>query len=555
MQSPLTSAAASTLTKAKPSSYLPSHTGSLRGPLLSRLTSSDGTCIDEEELPPALPAILKKPVVKKVSFDSLPIRESPLEELPPPPPMCAPPLEPLPAPTHEVALTPNTDPISTTNTACPDNNISVAKLKPPPVGVLDAKSSFINENSDIIIADSDIILPPPPLFDTRDRMYSIEDISKALPPSPPPKPRKPLKPMKVCPPLPPVDFDSNSSIDSDVPPPVNLATLPPRTSLHSDLVPSILSFTDNSQAQQLMDEVFITRPAPLPPPPQQSSDSDEPSNPFKVMSEITSPSFPPAVIVDTVRIISAPEAVPVRPTTPVFSHSFDTLGRERVRSPELIQVHLATLPTVSHIPNVPCSLHPDETQTLDYTQPRYTAPDAYYNMPQSATFPITGKSYSPISTVSGAYNPYMVRDTSAPLSISTLPKSPARPLSSVEVVSSESVTPDRDYYTLQSSRKSSSSEKSPRSSQGIERRVHFGSVAPSPYKHSAYVQNTSLKSNEPLVSRMVSPYKPLQSPLSTSHVFSENMETRRELGHPLLKAKTPFLLGEVGHQQWKPYPN
>lgn len=269
------------------------------------------------------------------------------------------------------------------------------------------------------------------------------------------------------------------------------------------------------------------------------------------------------MIVDTVKIIPTQEAVPILPTTPVFSHSFDSLGRERVRSPELIQVHLATLPTVSHIPNVPCSLHPDETQSPDSIQPRYTplhsamntVPDAYYNydsthkmitnMPQSATFPVT---YAPISTVSGAYNPYMVRDTSAPLSISTLPKSPSRPLSTVEVISSESVTPDRDYYTLQSSRKSSSSDKSPRPSQGSEKRVHFGSVAPSPFKHSAYVQNTSLKSNEPLVSRMVSPYKPLSTVSTTSHVFSENKETRRELGHPLLKAKTPFLLGEVGLQ-------
>ncbi|GBP26027.1 Protein lap4 [Eumeta japonica] len=80
--------------------------------------------------------------------------------------------------------------------------------------------------------------------------------------------------------------------------------------------------------------------------------------------------------------------------------------------PELLQVHYSNLPTVSHIPNVPCNLHPDETFSSNYFPSYYSYSDIqnidrdeYPTMIHSATYPAFDP-YPSLTTVAGTYNPY-----------------------------------------------------------------------------------------------------------------------------------------------------
>lgn len=74
----------------------------------------------------------------------------------------------------------------------------------------------------------------------------------------------------------------------------------------------------------------------------------------------------------------------------------DNAIRRAAEGPELIQVHFSSLPTVSHVPNVPCSLHPDLPLRGDDSP----------HMSQSASFPS--------SAVSGEYNPFAASKTLPP---------------------------------------------------------------------------------------------------------------------------------------------
>ncbi|XP_013173855.1 PREDICTED: protein lap4-like isoform X4 [Papilio xuthus] len=81
--------------------------------------------------------------------------------------------------------------------------------------------------------------------------------------------------------------------------------------------------------------------------------------------------------------------------------------------PELLQVQIKTLPTVSHIPNSPCSLHPNLSYYEDSQNQNVTHASLrdlrVKNMPtnlvHSTTYP-PNNPYPSLTTVAGTYNPY-----------------------------------------------------------------------------------------------------------------------------------------------------
>ncbi|XP_048477702.1 protein lap4 isoform X6 [Plutella xylostella] len=83
--------------------------------------------------------------------------------------------------------------------------------------------------------------------------------------------------------------------------------------------------------------------------------------------------------------------------------------------PELLHAHYGTLPTVSHVPRSPCYLHPDQTfSEPEYyvPSPRFFS-ESHENLPKSvtanmvhsATYPSINP-YPCLTTVAGTYNPY-----------------------------------------------------------------------------------------------------------------------------------------------------
>ncbi|VVC92563.1 unnamed protein product [Leptidea sinapis] len=79
-----------------------------------------------------------------------------------------------------------------------------------------------------------------------------------------------------------------------------------------------------------------------------------------------------------------------------------------VEPPELIHAHYKTLPTVSHVPNSPCLLHPSRNQFDEYHS-QSLKDLRVKNMSPSMVHSVTYPQYNPypsLTTVAGTFNPY-----------------------------------------------------------------------------------------------------------------------------------------------------
>lgn len=289
----------------------------------SSVDPSDGTNVDEEEIVPRSkprPVVPKKPAIKRVSFND----------------------------EHKWKDNDTDEDINHTNyrrinTNASDKLTSTAPTNPIYSTVLKANSSFISDQSDIHIPNSDIIIPPPPPFMT-EKNTLIDIQSVPLPPLPP------------------------TNEPDDELPPINLSTLPSRSS---------------SKRAEFFEIVEVVNHVDF-----------NKNNEFKPKSP--SPLIPHSYL------------------TPMVVSSADKIILPVENEPELIQVHLSNLPSVSHHPNVPCSLHPD------ITSPIITQNQA--SMHSSMTYPPLNQPYMPLSTVSGSYNPFIVKDNTM---MKTLPSEPS----------------------------------------------------------------------------------------------------------------------------------
>lgn len=150
--------------------------------------------------------------------------------------------------------------------------------------------------------------------------------------------------------------------------------------------------------------------------------------------------------------------------------------------PELLQAHYKVLPTVSHVPNSPCSIHPDKTYFQDNNQNPLNVslrdlrtkniPSA---MVHSDTFP-TINPYPSLTTVAGTYNPYTC---AVPIcSTSTLTQS-GYTYQKSQVLPPLVHAHAKDINANVTRTTSIVTSDSPRNSQ-TERRVRFGEVTTAP---------------------------------------------------------------------------
>ncbi|XP_053605451.1 protein lap4 isoform X3 [Plodia interpunctella] len=142
--------------------------------------------------------------------------------------------------------------------------------------------------------------------------------------------------------------------------------------------------------------------------------------------------------------------------------------------PELLQVHYTTLPEVSHIPNSPCSMHPDQTFQSDISKnsPIHQSlrdlrvKNLFPGMVHSTTYPPVNP-YPSLTTVAGTFNPYTntIPITNQSSQYNKPQVSPSLPPSTLEKDINANVT-----QTIADTPKNVQSE----------RRVHFGDVTTAP---------------------------------------------------------------------------
>lgn len=205
----------------------------------------------------------------------------------------------------------------------------------------------------------DVIIPPPPSFDTRVSPPSVR------PASPPrhvdhshPLPITVVPQHIVLPepdvPVPSVQStNTTNSPDYEYPPLVNYNTMP--------FVPSV--------------------PVPIDKPYRNSVTTQTPPSQVFRLSGVSSSG-----------------------SSDYYSELAASPGREP-DPPELLHVQYKTLPTVAHLPNSPCHLHPDLTYTGHPQSPgssRVFPYSEHHNTPNT----VPTDPYPTLSTVAGTYNPY-----------------------------------------------------------------------------------------------------------------------------------------------------
>uniref|UniRef100_A0A2A4JNU0 PDZ domain-containing protein n=1 Tax=Heliothis virescens TaxID=7102 RepID=A0A2A4JNU0_HELVI len=212
------------------------------------------------------------------------------------------------------------------------------------------------------VLHADLIIPPPPLFDTYvsdSELIENEDYEASLPPIT-------IIPERIVLPEPAVaetsmqSSNSTNSPETEVPPPI----------VNYDAYPHLI-------------------PGPV------VSDT-----PFRsvIVSEV-----PSSQIFRT-------------PDIPVNEEYFNELSVSPIGEPDppaLLHAQYKTLPTVSHVPNSPCSLHPDQTYIDQRTMyvPVHRSlrdlrtDDSTPGMVHSNTYPPINP-YPSLTTVAGTYNPY-----------------------------------------------------------------------------------------------------------------------------------------------------
>ncbi|XP_061704714.1 protein lap4 isoform X2 [Cydia pomonella] len=240
-----------------------------------------------------------------------------------------------------------------TNDACAGTHRSFLKPKEREVS-----SSLLNVSP---VPPGDVIIPPPPLFDTNvSIIHNKNEYESSLPPIT-------VVPDRIVLPETHVaettmqSTDSTNSPESEIPPPVNYNAHP----------------------------VLATQPISTNPPPRVAIISEVPSQ----------------------QVFRTPKFSSV--SNDEYYNELSVSPGKEPDPPELLHVQYKTLPTVSHIPNSPCSLHPDET----YSDDIYTHIPTHYSlrdmrarslspkMVHSSTYPPINP-YPSLTTVAGTYNPY-----------------------------------------------------------------------------------------------------------------------------------------------------
>lgn len=391
--------------------------------------ASDGTPVDPPRMtpqrpkqppppPPAKqkPQVPRKPQTKRVSFTPEPNESDQYDRLPTND-MRAIPQAALHEEMHAAAPT---EPATVdTNDACAGVDSLLIRNRPPKA---ELKISKPVPRASLVLPD-DLIIPPPPLFDTDVSDTLQEDLN--------------MPPITVIPEriiLPePVEAETSmqsttsTTPESEVPPPVNYNAYPQFVSqpIVDDRARSAIISEVPSQ------HVFRTQDYP-------SLSSEECYNEL---------SYSP---------IGEPEP------------------------PELLQVQYKVLPIVSHVPNSPCNFHPDRSYYSDGPGPTpihnslkdLRIKNVSPGMIHSTTYPplASFNPYPSLTTVAGTFNPYTC---TVPISTNESSKSHKAHVSPSVVNTGKdinaNVTEAVPLYTGDV----------PKSEQ-LERRVHFGEVTTAP---------------------------------------------------------------------------
>lgn len=284
-----------------------------------------------------------------------------------------------------------------------------------------------------------------------------------------PRPKQPVVPDEVIIPPPP-SFSTEVSCVVDEPLPIIV-------------VPERILLPEPAEAETTMQSTDTTNSpeSEIPPPVNYSA--------HPILASLRQDNVPPSVI-----SLTLPQQV-FRQTDSLSSDDYYrelsvSPGKEP-EPPELLHAQYGTLPSVSHVPNSPCNLHPDETYIpdIDYYVPSYK----YYeedhenvfrnpspNMVHSATYPLINP-YPCLTTVAGTYNPYTCDHIVCANSQGNVSQRPQTPTLVTPVV--------KDVYV---SRSVVENDDVPKSVQ-TERRVHFGEVSAASESddHSAMEGRTS----------------------------------------------------------------
>lgn len=331
--------------------------------------------------------------------------------------------------------------------------------------------SIRNETNTIT---DEVIIPPPPFFDTdvsvpNESRHNLPSLSPLRAGISDDDDESGLLPITVIPEhivLPASHVaettmqstDSTNSPENEYPPPINYSNLPNKPSLH----------------------IQLNKPM------QQSVTTQTPS--------------PQVFLFPSSRISSSG-------SSDFYSELTISPGREP-DPPELLQVHYKTLPTVAHVPNSPCHLHPDQT-FVPYPQNSdiYDSVNENTNIPpmfSSVTYPFIDP-YPSLTTVAGTYNPYscgrpVCNDSNCH---SHKQKSPNVPISPILKDINQNVTPTNPQINLDGVPKSVHSE----------RRVHFGEVSTVP-ESIRHLPHDSVSG----VERARSPHVPDSKPARSSKI-------------------------------------
>ncbi|CAK1544075.1 unnamed protein product [Leptosia nina] len=294
---------------------------------------------------------------------------------------------------------------SDTNDACARNSPLIQQTKVE-----------LDSNPSDIVRPEDFIIPPPALFATKvSQSQLVHDINDVVPLIAV-VPERIVLPQPIVPETTVQSSTSTNSPESEDPPPVNYTAYP-----HFDPSAKIIEEPSNSLifSEVPSQQVFRNE---LP-----SFESDEYYTELSV-----SPTVDPG-------------------------------------PPELLHAQYKTLPTVSHVPNSPCYLHPNRSYFGELANPsenqslRDLRVKNLPSMVHSTTYPPYNP-YPSLTTVAGTYNPYT---TTVPPSQASSQKQPSSP----KLVSS--VGKDINANLTQSVPIDLVNR--PKSAQS-ERRVHFGEV-------------------------------------------------------------------------------
>lgn len=357
------------------------------------------------------PQVPRKPQTKRVSFTTDEPEYSSASEA------NAPRYEP-----HYLHDDDATEPRTATNDACEGvGSLLIRNRSPRPD--LEMSRPVIKASR---VLPADLIIPPPPLFDTyvSDAPFVDEGESGIIMPPITIVPERTVLPEPVVAETSMQSSASTDSNDTELPPPVNYEAFP-------ELVerPFIIHTPPSSA---IISEV----------PPRQVFRKELPSIDDEYMHELSvSPSGEPD-------------------------------------PPALLHAQYGVLPSVSHVPNSPCHLHPDQTYLEDGHQPLHNSlrdlrtHNISPGMVHSKTYPPINP-YPALTTVAGTYNPYTC---TVPVSVSNQSSYQGYKTPSPTLVS----TVERDINANVATISVSNNNEDPPISVQSERRVRFGEVTMAP---------------------------------------------------------------------------